>query len=82
MPLSAAIFFARGEAKIRPFEVLLAARTGSVTAALAVFFGSFFSEVVFSVGAGAHPLAMMALTSEPAGPMMVNKLSTGAVSPS
>jgi len=81
MPLSEAIFFASGDAKIRPLGELfdeLTVFASSVFAAAGCT--STFSEVLFSAGAEAPPLATIAETSVPAGPIIVNKLSTGAVS--
>ena len=82
IPLSVAIFFASGDAKMRPSEVLFITTVVSVSSTLVFALVSFFSEVVLSAGALAPPLATIAVTSVPAGPMIVNKLSTGAVSPS
>ncbi|MNK60952.1 hypothetical protein D3C87_801020 [compost metagenome] len=78
--MSEAIFLANGEAKILPpFEV-------SATASVACAAGAaFVSSTAGALAVAAPPAVKLSATPEmsvPAGPMIANKLSTGAVLPS
>ena len=68
---------------MRPFVILAVVVVDGVSSTFVATIASFFSSAGASVVSGTRPpLVTMAETSVPVGPIMVSKLSTGAVSPS